>query len=113
MTLSIAAETEEIGLSTLGRLHEDRSKLERSLDTMDDIGSDVSSTRTILTNMSRRVITNKAILVVIIILLVLGILVVVGVKWIRPLVLPWIPAPEPQPEPGPLPPPSNVNATAN
>lgn len=57
--MSIAAETEEIGLATLGRLHEDRSKLEGALDTMDDMGSDVTATRSILGNMSRRVITNK------------------------------------------------------
>lgn len=106
VTMSIAAETEEIGLATLGRLHEDRSKLEGALGTMETIGYDVSSTRAVLTNMSRKVITNKAILVLIIVMLIIGIAVVVGLKWIRPL-LP-VPEPEPQPTPQPVPQPANV-----
>lgn len=34
VTMSIANETEEIGLATLGRLHEDRAKLEGSPNTV-------------------------------------------------------------------------------
>ncbi|XP_062596957.1 vesicle transport through interaction with t-SNAREs homolog 1B-like isoform X1 [Saccostrea cucullata] len=72
----ISAETDQIGVETIDELGRQRDVLERTKDRLVDTDSNLSRSRKILKTMAMRVMTNKMILIVVI-LLELGILGVV------------------------------------
>ncbi|XP_072896252.1 vesicle transport through interaction with t-SNAREs homolog 1B [Hemitrygon akajei] len=79
----IAAETDQIGSEIIEELGEQRDQLERSKDRLINTGENLSRSRKILRAMSRRIMTNK-LLLGIIILLEVGILgTVVYLKFFR------------------------------
>jgi len=81
----IAAESEEIGSKTVGRLKDDNAKLEGAYDEMMEMGGNITTSRSILGRMTRRAIYSKLILSVIIIVQILAIVIIIGVKWIYPI----------------------------
>eukprot|EP01125_Pyxidicula_operculata_P009632 TRINITY_DN3161_c1_g1_i1.p1 TRINITY_DN3161_c1_g1~~TRINITY_DN3161_c1_g1_i1.p1 ORF type:complete len:172 (-),score=38.58 TRINITY_DN3161_c1_g1_i1:111-626(-) len=109
-TVQLAAETEEIGMVTIGRLKSDREKMEAANEELDEMDDNITKARKIITTMGRRVITNNLILGFIILLLVGAIGAVVYFKWVGPIIAlassagtptPTVPQPEPQPAPQP------------
>jgi len=82
----IAIETEQIGASALQNLGSQRQTLESARDNLHGINDKVTQSRTILSAMGRRVITNKLILLFIIVLLLVAIGLIAYFKWIRKLV---------------------------
>ncbi|XP_067847455.1 vesicle transport through interaction with t-SNAREs homolog 1B [Heptranchias perlo] len=64
----IAAETDQIGSDIIEELGEQREQLERSKDRLINTGENLSRSRKILRAMSRRVMTNKLLLAIIILL---------------------------------------------
>ncbi|KAK3597425.1 hypothetical protein CHS0354_040163 [Potamilus streckersoni] len=72
-TQQIAAETDQVGVEIIDELGRQRETLERTRDRLVDTESNLSRSRKILKTMATRVMTNKMILIVII-LLELGIL---------------------------------------
>ncbi|XP_047466430.1 vesicle transport through interaction with t-SNAREs homolog 1B [Mugil cephalus] len=80
----LAAETEHIGNDIIEELGEQREQLDRTRNRLVDTGENLSRSRKILRAMSRRLVTNKLLLAVII-LMELGILgAVVYLKFFRP-----------------------------
>ncbi|KAM6912608.1 vesicle transport through interaction with t-SNAREs homolog 1B [Xenentodon cancila] len=79
----IAAETEHIGTDIIEELGEQREQLDRTRDRMVNTGENLSRSRKILRSMSRRLVTNKLLLGVIIVmeLAILG--AVVYLKFFR------------------------------
>ncbi|KAJ8341065.1 hypothetical protein SKAU_G00333560 [Synaphobranchus kaupii] len=69
----IAAETDHVGRDIIEELGEQREQLDRTRDRLENTGENLSRSRRILRSMSRRVMTNKLLLSVII-LMELGIL---------------------------------------
>lgn len=82
----LGLESEEIGRMTAERLRSDNTKLEDAYDEMNEIGGNVTHSRSILGRMTRRAIYSKLILTLIIVAQILAIIVIIGVKWIRPLI---------------------------
>uniref|UniRef100_A0A3B5L5F5 Vesicle transport through interaction with t-SNAREs 1B n=1 Tax=Xiphophorus couchianus TaxID=32473 RepID=A0A3B5L5F5_9TELE len=79
----IAAETDQIGTDIIEELGEQREQLDRTRDRLMNTGENLSRSRKILRAMSRRLMTNKLLLAVII-LMELGILgAVVYLKFFR------------------------------
>ncbi|XP_018537158.1 vesicle transport through interaction with t-SNAREs homolog 1B [Lates calcarifer] len=79
----IAAETEQIGTDVIEELGQQREQLDRSRNRLVNTGENLSRSRKILRSMSRRLVTNKLLLAVII-LMELGILgAVVYLKFFR------------------------------
>jgi len=111
-THRIALETEEIGSGALNRLVTDREKVVGALEEMEVVDGKVERTRTILTSMGRGIVTNKIILVFIILILIAAIGIITYVKWIAPLIIylapvfnpPVAPMPAPQVQPPVAPP---------
>ncbi|XP_057714804.1 vesicle transport through interaction with t-SNAREs homolog 1B [Corythoichthys intestinalis] len=64
----IAAETEHIGTDIIQELGEQREQLDRTRDRLVNTGENLSRTRKILRSMSRRLVTNKLLLAVIILM---------------------------------------------
>ncbi|KAL4238678.1 Vesicle transport through interaction with t-SNAREs 1B [Mactra antiquata] len=64
----VAAETDQVGVEILGELGRQREVLTRTKDRLHDTDSNLSKSRKILNTMAMRVMTNKMILIVIIIL---------------------------------------------
>ncbi|XP_069773186.1 vesicle transport through interaction with t-SNAREs homolog 1B [Narcine bancroftii] len=62
----IAAETDQIGSEIIEELGEQREQLERSKDRLINTGENLSRSRKILRSMSRRIVTNKLLLGIII-----------------------------------------------
>ncbi|XP_061650688.1 vesicle transport through interaction with t-SNAREs homolog 1B isoform X3 [Phyllopteryx taeniolatus] len=79
----LAAETEHIGTDIIEELGEQREQLDRTRDRLVNTGENLSRTRKILRSMSRRLMTNKLLLAVIILmeLAILG--AVVYLKFFR------------------------------
>ncbi|XP_071238616.1 vesicle transport through interaction with t-SNAREs homolog 1B [Salvelinus alpinus] len=79
----IAAETDQIGVDIIEELGEQREQLDRTRDRLVNTGENLSRTRKILRAMSRRLMTNKLLLSVIILmeLVILG--AVVYLKFFR------------------------------
>ncbi|XP_052106889.1 vesicle transport through interaction with t-SNAREs homolog 1B-like [Mytilus californianus] len=71
-THQIAAETDEIGVEIIDELGRQRETLGRTRDRLVDTDSNLSKSRKILKTMATRVMTNKMILIVIILLEVCG-----------------------------------------
>jgi len=80
----IALQTEQIGTEVLGNLHGQRNQIIKGIERLDSVDDNMKQSNTILTGMARRVVTNKIILLFIILVL-LGIIgMIVYLKWIRP-----------------------------
>ncbi|XP_043553899.1 vesicle transport through interaction with t-SNAREs homolog 1B isoform X2 [Chiloscyllium plagiosum] len=77
----IAAETDQIGSDIIEELGGQREQLERSKDRLINTGENLSRSRKILRSMSRRVMTNKLLLAVIILLEVVILAAVVYIKF--------------------------------
>jgi len=82
-TRRLAHETEELGVDTLVDMKKQREQLEKARDRLDEVDSNVTRARQVLAAMSRRVVTNKLILLFIILILTAAIAIVVYFKWIR------------------------------
>lgn len=79
----IAQENEAIGVEVMGELAVQRDALVRTRDRLQDADQDLTRTHKVLRSMNRRVLTNKCLLIVII-LMELGILLlVVYMRFIR------------------------------
>ncbi|XP_065832760.1 vesicle transport through interaction with t-SNAREs homolog 1B-like [Oscarella lobularis] len=70
---AVATESEQVGTETLGELYGQREQLLRATDTVAETDAEVSKAKTILISMGKRVITDKLIMMIII-LLELGII---------------------------------------
>ncbi|KAL6063507.1 Vesicle transport through interaction with t-SNAREs 1B [Balamuthia mandrillaris] len=81
----IALQNEEIGVEIHGSLLEQRETLERARDKTRAVNDNITQSRKIMQAMSRRVITNKLVLVFIIVILLASIMLIVYLKWGRPL----------------------------
>jgi len=79
----VALETENIGTNVLGDLYDQRQKLQRANDKLDNVNDDMKQSRSILSGMARRVATNKLILAIIIVMLMGIIGMIIYMKWIR------------------------------
>ncbi|XP_078089460.1 vesicle transport through interaction with t-SNAREs homolog 1B isoform X2 [Mustelus asterias] len=79
----IAAETDHIGSDIIEELGGQREQLERSKDRLINTGENLSRSRKVLRAMSRRVMTNKLLLGIIILLEVSILAAVVYVKFFR------------------------------
>jgi len=82
----IAIETEDIGTGALTALHGQKDQLVRTRDNLGLIDDNMTRSRRILTSMSRRIVTNKIILLCIIGVLLLAIGLVVYFKWVAGLI---------------------------
>jgi len=78
-----AENSEQIGREILGALDEDRAVLDRARGKVANVNENVSSANKILWGISAKVVTNKIILVFIILLLLASIGVIVYLKWGR------------------------------
>ncbi|XP_078419359.1 vesicle transport through interaction with t-SNAREs homolog 1B [Cetorhinus maximus] len=79
----IAAETDQIGSDIIEELGGQREQLERSKDRLINTGENLSRSRKVLRAMSRRVVTNKLLLSIIILLEVAILAAVVYLKFFR------------------------------
>ncbi|XP_069806094.1 vesicle transport through interaction with t-SNAREs homolog 1B [Dendropsophus ebraccatus] len=79
----IAAETDAIGQNIVEELGEQREQLERTKDRLINTGENLSKSRKILRSMSRKIVTNKLLLSIIIILEIIILGAVVYVKFFR------------------------------
>ena len=82
-SLRLGNENEEMGIGSLTRLSQDRSTLERAKDNLYVIDDNMGKSRKIIMNMTRRVATNKCILVFIMLCLLGAIGFTVWFRWIR------------------------------
>lgn len=69
----------------LNRLHQDRENIEASRATLKDIDGDMTRASGHVGSMTRKIFTNQLVLVLIIILLLVAIMVVIGLRWVAPL----------------------------
>jgi len=79
-------QNEEIGHDIKDALAEDREVLERARRKVRSVNENIDSSRRILSGMAVRLVTNKIILCVIILIELLGIALIVYVKWIHKLI---------------------------
>jgi len=82
----IALETEDIGANVLSELSSQKQTILRARDNLDLIEDNISRSRRILLKMSRRIATDKFVLMGIILLLLLVISLIVYFKWLRHLI---------------------------
>jgi len=76
-----AENSEQIGREILGALDEDRAVLERAKRKVDSVNDNVNSANKVLWGISTKVVTNKIVLLFIIVLLLASIGVIVYLKW--------------------------------
>jgi vesicle transport through interaction with t-SNAREs protein 1 len=81
-----ALETEEIGMETLNTLEQQKETLKRAYDKVFDVNDKLDSGRRVLIGMSRRALTNKLLLVLLIIALIFGIAAIVYLRWIKRII---------------------------
>eukprot|EP01028_Stygiella_incarcerata_P004214 TRINITY_DN189_c0_g1_i1.p3 TRINITY_DN189_c0_g1~~TRINITY_DN189_c0_g1_i1.p3 ORF type:complete len:230 (-),score=81.73 TRINITY_DN189_c0_g1_i1:1088-1777(-) len=79
----IAAETEDIGASTMVELEAQRETIKRAHDHVEGTSANVGRSRRILTTMARRVVTNKIIMCLIILVLIGAIAMIVYFEFIK------------------------------
>ena len=115
-THRLAYETQNIGITALATLQDGNDRLQRLNDeTLEDMDDSIDKSRGILSIMKRRIISNKLILLFIIVLLVIANFVVIFIKWIYPHINPdtpgngTTPVPPPNETVPPLSPPSMGN----
>ncbi|XP_035689076.1 vesicle transport through interaction with t-SNAREs homolog 1B-like [Branchiostoma floridae] len=94
----IAVESEQIGTETIEELGEQREQLTRTRDRVTDMDQNLSTSKKILNAMSRRVMTNKLILGMIILVELAILIGLIAYKWIIPKSGNH-PAPSPSPHP--------------
>ena len=74
---------QELGVSILQDLHRQRQTISHARDTLHGADDNISKARRVLTSMSRRITTNKLIMIGIILLLLVSIFLVVYYKYIK------------------------------
>ena len=74
---------QELGVSILQDLHRQRQTISHARDTLHGADDNISRARRVLTSMSRRITTNKLIMLGIILLLLVSIFLVVYYKYIK------------------------------
>lgn len=74
---------QELGVSILQDLHRQRQTITHARDTLHGADDNIAKARRVLANMSRRITTNKLIMVGIILLLLASIILVVYYKFIK------------------------------
>ena len=74
---------QELGVSILQDLHRQRQTISHARDTLHSADDNISRARRVLTSMSRRITTNKLIMIGIILLLLVSIFLVVYYKYIK------------------------------
>ena len=79
----LSYQNEYIGTSTLNELNRNRQTLEMTNDNLYTIDDNMGKTRRIILNKSRRVATNKCILVFIMMILICAIGFTIWFRWIR------------------------------
>jgi vesicle transport through interaction with t-SNAREs 1 len=79
----IAAETEDIGATTMVDLEAQRETIKRAHDHVEGTSANVGRSRRILTTMARRVVTNKIIMCLIILVLLGAIAMIVYFEFIK------------------------------
>ncbi|KAJ7534750.1 hypothetical protein O6H91_12G002300 [Diphasiastrum complanatum] len=77
----VLLETEELGVSILQDLHQQRQTLLHSTDTLHGVDDNISKSRRLLTSMTRRMMRNKWIMGSLIGVLLAAILLIAYVKW--------------------------------
>ncbi|KAL7094706.1 hypothetical protein ACP275_11G120300 [Erythranthe tilingii] len=79
----VMLETEELGVSLLHDLHQQRQSLLHTNNTMDGVDENIGKSRRIITNISRRMDRNKWVIGAIITVLIIAIFVVLYFKFIK------------------------------
>ncbi|CAA0823383.1 Vesicle transport v-SNARE 11 [Striga hermonthica] len=79
----VMLETEELGVSLLQDLHQQRQSLMHANNTLHGVDDNISRSRKIITNMSRRMDRNKCIIGTIITLLIIAIAVILYFKLVK------------------------------
>jgi len=82
-TQRVAAENEEIGVEILGELGTQREQLQRTSRKLDETKAELSRSRKLLNTMHRRVISNKILLMGIILFEVIILIAVIYIKFIK------------------------------
>ena len=103
--LRIGAESEAIGAQVLDNLGQQRGQIERSIVKVSEVDDELGRSKRTMGGISRRLVTDKLLLTMIIVVLFALIVLIVYLKWIRPLVSGDDPSPTPTPTP-PVPTPS-------
>jgi len=81
---ALGKESEELGDYALGKLRDDRVKLEGAALEMETLGYDVTTARSVLSAISRKIIYSKLILICVICVEFIGIGIIIFVRWIWP-----------------------------
>ncbi|KAL6497481.1 Vesicle transport v-SNARE 13 [Orobanche hederae] len=79
----VMLETEELGVSLLQDLHQQRQSLSHANNTLHGVDDNISRSRKIISNMSRRMDRNKCIIGTIVALLIIAIAVILYVKLVK------------------------------
>mmetsp|Transcript_2059 Transcript_2059/g.2924 ORF Transcript_2059/g.2924 Transcript_2059/m.2924 type:complete len:224 (+) Transcript_2059:54-725(+) len=79
----IGVQNEDIGVEIMGDLHGQRETLIRANDKLEDVDDNMTHGRRIVLDMTRRLITNQILLIVVIILLLGAIGLIVWLKWFK------------------------------
>jgi len=82
-TQRTAEQSEQIGREVLGVLHDDREVLNRADKKVKNVNANMKEARGVMWKITMKMVTNKIILIFIILLLLASIGVVVYLKWIR------------------------------
>lgn len=81
--LQVAQESEQIGTEVVNELGVQREALVRTRERLTDTNQDLKKTHSMLKSMNRRVLTNKCLLIVIIVLELVIILSIAWWRWFR------------------------------
>ncbi|KAL6587536.1 hypothetical protein OROMI_000514 [Orobanche minor] len=79
----VMLETEELGVSLLQDLHQQRQSLSHANNTLHGVDDNISRSRKIISNMSRKMDRNKCIIGTIVALLIIAIAVILYVKLVK------------------------------
>jgi vesicle transport through interaction with t-SNAREs protein 1 len=79
----VARESESIGTEVINNLGEQRESLVRTRERLDGTNDDLKKTRVLLRSINRRLLTNKCLLIFIILLEITIILVIVYMRFIK------------------------------
>lgn len=79
----VSRESEAIGQEVIGELGEQRESLVRTRDRLDGTNDDLKKTRVLLRSINRRLLTNKCLLIFIIVLEIVVLLAVIYIRFIH------------------------------
>lgn len=79
--LQVAGESEQHGAETLEELERQRGKLESASEGLEEIDAHMKKSRSILGSMARRAASSRIVLSVVIVLLLIGIGLVIWLRW--------------------------------